>query len=125
MQNKNGFTMIEMVFVIVVLGILAAIAVPKLDAEIAKGRADASAVRAAIISERQKRLITGDANWISGLGTGFTNVLMYPAGDKWSGSTTAYTYKTSEGTYTFTYNPNDGTFKCTSGNCDKGFKDFK
>ncbi|MBU1990199.1 type II secretion system GspH family protein, partial [bacterium] len=51
-MSKNAFTMIELVFVIVVLGILAAIAIPKFattrtDAIIAKGRADISSIRSA------------------------------------------------------------------------------
>ena len=71
-KSKNAFTMIEMIFVIVVLGILASIAIPKLaatraDAEITKGRADISSIRSAIVSERQSRLIKGDSAWISAL----------------------------------------------------------
>jgi general secretion pathway protein G len=73
MKNfKDAFTMIEIVFVIVILGILAAIAVPKFvatrtDAEVAKVRSDVSAVRSAIMSERQSRLIRGEVNYISQL----------------------------------------------------------
>lgn len=37
MQNRNGFTMVELIFVIVILGVLAAVAIPKLAAT----RADA------------------------------------------------------------------------------------
>jgi len=128
--RKNGFTMIEMVFVIVAIGILAAIAVPRfaatrLDAEISKGRADVAAVRSAIVSERQSRLITGDTTWIAALGSGFSNVLMYEAGDKWNGNGAAYTYTLSDGTaITFAYNNNNGTFRCTSG-CGNGFSDFQ
>lgn len=75
MMKKNGFTMIELVFVIVVLGILAAIAVPKLaatrdDAQIAKGRSDVAAIRSAIVSERQGRLLRGDSKFISALDQG-------------------------------------------------------
>lgn len=63
-MKRAGFTMIELVFVIVVLGILAAIAMPKFaatrdDAQIAKGRSDVAAIRAAIVNERQSRLLRG------------------------------------------------------------------
>ena len=53
-MKKNAFTMIELVFVIVILGILAAVAVPRLaasrdDAHIAKGRADVASIRSGIL----------------------------------------------------------------------------
>ena len=68
--SRNAFTMIELVFVIVVLGILASVAIPKLaatrtDAKIAKGRADVSSIRSGIMTERQSRLITGNSAWIT------------------------------------------------------------
>jgi len=71
-KSKNAFTMIELVFVIVILGILSAIAIPKFaatrtDAEISKGRADISSIRSSIVTERQSRLIKGDSSWISKL----------------------------------------------------------
>jgi len=74
-NNRKAFTMIELVFVIVVLGILAAIAIPRLavsrgDAQIAKGRADIAAIRSAIITERQQRLFMGQSNFIATLDTG-------------------------------------------------------
>ena len=52
---KRAFTMIELVFVIVVLGILASIAVPRLfatrdDAVIARARADIASIRSAIVN---------------------------------------------------------------------------
>ena len=79
--SRYAFTMIEMVFVIVILGILAAIAIPKFaatrtDAQISKARADISALRSAIMTERQSRLIKGDSSWVPQLsdnnGTLFT-----------------------------------------------------
>ncbi|MBN2896622.1 MAG: prepilin-type N-terminal cleavage/methylation domain-containing protein [Campylobacterales bacterium] len=71
-SNRYAFTMIELVFVIVVLGILAAIAVPKLaatrdDAQIAKGRSDVASIRSAIVSERQSRLLKGQSSYINKL----------------------------------------------------------
>jgi len=71
-KSKNAFTMIELVFVIVILGILSAIAIPKFaatrtDAQITKGRADISSIRSAIVTERQSRLIQGDHDWITEL----------------------------------------------------------
>ena len=140
-MQRRAFTMIELVFVIVVLGILAAIAVPKFsatrdDAEIAKGRADVAAIRSGIITERQTRMILGNSNFIpNGSGTYtyagntykqmdngglFGGVLMYPktsstARGHWSGGGGTYTYTTANGGNTFTYNPANGTFLCTSG----------
>ena len=142
-NSRNAFTMLELIFVIVILGILAAIAVPhfaatRLDAQITKGKSDVASIRSAIVSERQSRLIKGDSSWINklhssttsyfdgnGTGTNDAKLLMYgiTPEDKdghWHGvaaSGTNWTYKYKlEGTdNTFTYNPSDGTFKCTSG----------
>jgi general secretion pathway protein G len=82
---KNGFTMIELVYVIVVLGILSAIALPKFAvtrqiADVSKGRSDVSAIRSAILTERQSRLIRGDNTFIPNLCNG--------GGTLFTGSTT-------------------------------------
>ncbi len=132
-KSKNAFTMIEIVFVIVVLGILAAIAVPRLaatrdDATISKGRADVASIRSAIVTERQSRLIKGDPSWISkanldgGEGDFFGGVLTYgitasSGNNGWSGTagSGSYTYSVAGSANTFTYNPDNGTFICTSG----------
>ena len=126
-SSKQAFTMIELVFVIVVLGILASVAIPKLaatrdDATISKGRADVASIRAAIINERQSRLITGDSSWIANLDNGglFGAVLMYPitastGNNGWSGGNNTYTYKISGSSNTFEYTSSDGKFLCTSG----------
>jgi general secretion pathway protein G len=133
---KSGFTMIELVFVIVVLGILASIAIPRLsatrdDATITKGRADVASIRSAIVTERQSRLIQGINTFIAnGTGAGqmdsgglFGGVLMYPVtastgNDGWSGvaGSGTYVYKVSGSSNTFTYTPANGRFLCNPGN---------
>lgn len=141
MKSSSAFTMIELIFVIVVLGILSAIALPKFEktgeqAKITAARADVMAIRSGILNERQGRLLTGNPDFITvaNMDTGglFGGVLTYPiaavtSGDGWKAGGTA-------GTYTFTVNgsvnnfiyydstaaaANRGKFLCTSGNeCD-------
>lgn len=74
MKNKTqkAFTMVELVFAIVVIGILAAVAVPKLavtrdDAVITKAMTTVSSVRNAVATERQKRILRGDFTSITSL----------------------------------------------------------
>lgn len=141
-QSKKAFTMIEVVFVIVILGILAAIAIPRfaatrIDAEISKGRADIASVRSAIVSERQVRLITGDSTWITltdmdqnGTGTDplFGGVLMYPVNNEagrngqWSATPKSgtYVYRAGSVNVTFTYNATTGIFTCDTTNATYG-----
>jgi len=85
---QSAFTMIELVFVIVVLGILSAVAIPKFaatrtDAQISKGRADVSSIRSGIITDRQSKLIKGITNYIqAGDGTYVVNSVTYNELDK-------------------------------------------
>ena len=65
---KHAFTMIELVFVIVVLGILAGVAVPKLaatrdDATIAKMRGDIAAIRSGLSLVRSENMMRGVSTW--------------------------------------------------------------
>jgi len=135
MKSRNAFTMIELVFVIVVLGILASIAIPRLsatrdDAEISKGIATVAAIRSGIVALRQQRLLTGDPSYpsqaelnsgggfaITGAGSG---VLTYAVDQgsgrgQWSGMT--YHYGSGK-SCTFTYTQATGKFEAGSGSCD-------
>ena len=139
--KRKAFTMIELVFIIVVLGILASVAIPRFaatrtDAEISKGRADVASIRSAIITERQSRLITGDNKYIKAGATAnanpkeldtnglFGGVLSYPITAKdssghWHTRTTVddnsstVNYKVSNTDVLFTYTRSDGIFGCT------------
>ncbi|OQX60379.1 MAG: hypothetical protein B5M52_00180 [Helicobacteraceae bacterium 4484_230] len=126
MKNTKAFTMIELVFVIVVLGILAAVAIPRFsatrdDAKIAAGRATIAAVRSGIVSERQTRLLRGQNNYVATLDDDFANILSYEPGSGWTTVTagTVFKYTFGSSSATFTYTPSDGKFLCTSGDCAK------
>lgn len=59
--------MIELVFVVVIIGILASVAIPKLaatrdDAEISKARVLVASISNAVQMERQKRILRGEFN---------------------------------------------------------------
>ena len=69
---KKAFTMIELIFVIAVIGILAGIAVPKFaatrsDAEITKAKATVASIKAALSTERQLRVLRGDFSPLNNL----------------------------------------------------------
>ena len=64
LKQRNAFTMLELVFVIVIIGILSAVAIPKFsvnrdDAVITKAKTLVASVRSAIATERQKRILQG------------------------------------------------------------------
>ncbi len=63
-RTRQAFTMIELIFVIVVLGILASVAIPKLaatrdDATVTKARTDVAAIRSSIKTSRAQRVLSG------------------------------------------------------------------
>jgi len=87
-SSREAFTMIELVFVIVVIGILSAIAIPKFvatrdDAVIAKAKSTVASVRSALATEKQKRILRGEFSDInkSTVGDNFSNLLEYGVKD--------------------------------------------
>lgn len=141
MKNHAAFTVTELIFVIVIIGILGAIAIPRtsstiLDAQIATAKADVASIRSAILSERQKRLLRGNNAFIGQLSTGGTGddqalfggdgtnrLLQYPkysknADGKWRlltqqvGINETYAFKVNATDVVFTYTAVDGNFTC-------------
>ena len=120
-SSKKAFTMIELIFVIVVVGILAGIAIPKLaatrdDAVMAKGLATLASVRSAISTERQKRILRGDFTPIGSLnGSGGA----FSTFDDVNGSR-VLRYDVEKCTKLGCWDTDDGityTFKSTQGDC--------
>lgn len=144
-HNKSAFTMIELVFVIVVLGILAAVAIPRLavtrdDAMIAKGRSQVSAIRSGIALQKSKRMLEGTTPFIPtaldsiaaasnegdrlfNYSDGNTsNVLEYPIFSQanrdgaWiKTAANTYVFRVMDMAHTFDYNATSGIFNCTAG----------
>ena len=70
---KKAFTMMELVFVIVVIGILASIALPRLnatrdDATLTKAKNTVASLRSAMTQEAQRRQMEGNYTLIKNLG---------------------------------------------------------
>ena len=136
-MKRLAFTMIELIFVIVVLGILASVALPKMGAVmsssmIASAQGDVGGIRAAIASARQKQLVRGRNKYITKLstlagassngdllfdGNGSITILTYPiAADHVGGwkkvNDTTYEFNVDGDKATFTYDPTKGLFDC-------------
>jgi general secretion pathway protein G len=144
---KPAFTMIELIFVIVVLGILAAVAIPKLaasrdDAIFVKGKSQISAIRSGIAMQKSKRLLEGtqpfilpsidgaaynaDDERLFNFGDGnASNVLEYPIFSKqnhdgsWvKTAANKYNFRAENKNIAFDYNSTTGVFGCgTSADC--------
>ncbi len=137
---RNSFTIIELVFVIVILGILAGVAIPRLfsgidEAKITKAKTQVANIRAGISSLYSKNIMAGNVDKCPELEKSisddvlFENVIYPPikkdSGDiKWhyennSSSETNYTLKVGEYMVRFTYEKNTSkncAFECNDSN---------
>ena len=119
-KSRKAYTMIELVFVIVIIGILSSIAVPKFtatrdDAVITKAMVTIASVRSALSTERQKLLLRGsfeDMNKTH-VGDNFSGMLEYAVksctDDKCAGWETGGTEAVP--TYTFHGPTGDAVFE--------------
>ena len=140
---KKAFTLIELVFVIVILGILATVAIPKLivtrdDAEIAKAKSQIAAVRSGIQLKRNEMILSGTQGYPASLEDGtccFGGILSTRIEERKDDNSYGWKQSTTDGTYTintnkeqvkFTYDKDKGSFTCTErGSSDKDLKDGK
>ena len=135
-RTRKAFTMIELIFVIVVLGILSSIAISKLavtrdDAIITKGRSQVAAIRNAIALAKSIQMMEGNATLYpstldDGSGTKLFDIsgngiklLDYPiytkdADGHWKKGSSANTYllKVMNTDVKFVYNSSNGNFDC-------------
>ena len=129
---KKSFSMIELVFVIVVIGILAAVAMPKLwatrdDAVVTKVKTDIANIRSVIANYRTKNLMKGISSYPTTLDSApintqgsqlFTTVLDYPIYAKNSDghwmktASNSYKVKVLSTLVQFDYNSTNGHFDC-------------
>lgn len=140
---KKAFTMIELVFVIVILGVLASVAISKMavtrdDAIISKGRSEVAAIRNAISLTRNTNILMGKGasypNKLDHISTTSSDgdplfdknstaadaikLLDYPIYAKSKGgwrkiADNTYAFNATGVDVNFTYNPSDGSFDCT------------
>lgn len=125
---KKAFTLIELVFVIVILGILATVAIPKLivtrdDAEIAKAKSQIAAVRSGIQLKRNEMILSGTQGYPASLEDGtccFGGILSTRIEERkddnsygWKLENNTYSINTNKEQVKFTYSASDGSFKCT------------
>ena len=118
-RTRKAFTLLELIFVLVIIGILSAIAVPKFqgvaeEAYISKASNVLASVRTALSTERQKRILRGDTAAITNLGNVFTSfsaaadgttpkVLQYPPKACAAGGDTSCWTQADAASYSYTF----------------------
>jgi len=120
-RGKKGFTLVELIMVIVVLGILAIVAIPKYfdlssDANTAAEKGVVGGIRAGILTEfaRLKTFPTAlDTASVAACASGnvcFDDVLEGGVTADWT-KTAANTYQNTISTTSYTYTPATGSFQ--------------
>lgn len=126
-MNRKGFTLIELILVIAILGILAVAALPRFmnltgDAERASRDGVTGAVRSGIALYRANDMITNggngaypttlDSNGNTACTTCFGTILTNAVNDaSWTKSNLIYTFNDGTSTFNYTYNTTTGAFE--------------
>ena len=121
-MNRKGFTLIELILVIAILGILAVSALPKFlslstNAENAARDGVVGSVRSGIALYKANSMVSGGTgsyptNLEAGATCCFNAILENPVSTGWSTSDgLSYTYNHGGVTNTYTYNATRGTFQ--------------
>ena len=128
MSFKKGFTLIEIIFVLVVIGVLASIALPKFgetlnQADLVSARSKVAAIRNGLEIYKSKHLLLGEEPYPDSLEDDnsnlFSKVLSTPTpasstrGGWEKEDNNRYRYYIASGEYlVFEYDNQAGTFKC-------------
>jgi len=104
--SRKAFTMLELTFVVVIIGILSAVAIPRFavtrnDAVITRGRSTVASLRSALSTLRQKNILKGTFTDVNG--TSLEAEMEYGLGSDWTRTNDTFTFTCpTTGTCVFT-----------------------
>lgn len=121
-MTKGGFTMVEIVFVLVIMGILASLLAPKIssaveDSQIQKAKSELASIRSAIYRLKQERILQGVSEiypkTLQGKSGIFSAITKVRFSSHWSiKNAKTYAYTLGKNSTPFVYSDTNGTFLC-------------